>query len=239
MKFLKTTIISAAFALAATSGSAAILTYNGFAGAGGASVSENPSGAPSYSGLAGSFKMGDAGNVLGLGTNFIAFCLDITGTIVSGKDYVINNVNPFQPGRELSALQRQNVEDLFDAAYGGVDVTDSTDAAAFQLALWEAAYETDAGPLSLASGTRIGSGIDIGGRTNGAAITARAQEFLDAIGTWGGSDNYFVNFLDASEDARQDLVTAAPIPVPAAGLLLVTGLGALGAMRRRAKKKAA
>jgi hypothetical protein len=74
----------------------------------------------------------------------------------TGFDYVVNNTNPFQPGRELTALQRQNVETLFQASYASVDVTDNLQAGAFQLALWEAGYETLEGPLSLDFGTREG-----------------------------------------------------------------------------------
>ena len=59
--------------------------------------------------------MKDATNALGLGTDFFAFCLDLAG-IVGDDNYVINNLNPFKPGRVLTALQKSNVERLFDAA---------------------------------------------------------------------------------------------------------------------------
>lgn len=225
---MKNLVLSAALAVGtlagATTASAAVLQYNGLAGNGVVSVSGT---GPDYSGRGGAFKMGDATDALGLGTSFIAFCLDLSGTVRTGYEYVINNVNPFQPGRELTALQRQNVEDLFDASYGSVDVNNNVDGAAFQLALWEAGYETLAGPLSLTTGTRIGS--------SSAAILARANEYLGNMLTWDGSNNYNVNFLDADVDARQDLVMASPVPVPAAGLLMLTGLGGIAALRRRKK----
>ena len=101
--------------------------------------------------------------------------------------------------------------------------------AAFQLALWEAAYETDDQiALSLDDGNRRGTSSNV-------AIKDTADEYLLKLANWDGSKLFQVNFLDAERLTRQDLVMATPVPVPAAGLLLIGGLGALGAMKRRRK----
>lgn len=221
---MKKIILGAILAIGATSASAATLEFNGFAGNSTVSVSGN---GPDYTGGGGAFKMGDATNALGLGSSFIAFCLDLTGTVMTGYDYVVNNVNPFQPGRELSALQRQNVELLFEASYGSVDVNNNIEAGAFQLALWEAGYETATGPLSLTTGTRFGSADTL--------TLAKANEYLNNMASWDGIERFNVNFLDADVDARQDLIMATPVPLPAAGFLLFGALGGLSLMRRRRK----
>lgn len=231
--------------MAAGAASAATLTYEGVGARANVTAKDNtPDAGPDYpdyiNRAAASFRIKDATNALGLGTDFFAFCLDLAGVIASSDNYVINNVNPFQPVRVLQPIQRSNVELLFDAAYADVDATNSTDAAAFQLALWEAGYETASGPLSLTSGNRIGSGST-------AAITARANEFLGRMtGTVG--DLFTVKFLDADRDSSQDLVIAVrnppsgekppTVPVPGAAVLLLGGLGALGALRKRGKAKA-
>lgn len=58
---------------------------------------------------------------------------------------------------------------------------------------------------------------------------------LIAANTFDGNTN-FLTFTDGA-DVRYDLtsVTVAAVPLPAAGMFLVAGLGALGAMKRRKK----
>ncbi|MEB8388435.1 VPLPA-CTERM sorting domain-containing protein [Rhodobacteraceae bacterium KMM 6894] len=227
-KFVLGTALAAGTIAGATTASAATLDYT-LGGYSSVSVSANaPATGPSFTGTAAAFHMTDATDALGLGNNFVAFCLDIVGTIQNNVEYVVNNVNPFQPGRELSALQRSNVENLFNASYGMVDADNNVDAAGFQLALWEAAYETDSGSLSLTSGTRVGSAANV-------FVQAKANSFLASMGTWDGSSKYKVNFLDADVSARQDLVMAAAVPIPAAGLMLLLGLGGIASLRRRKK----
>jgi hypothetical protein len=232
MNSFKTLAAASALALMAAPGSAAILDYHGLDGRSGVTVSGDVGSGPSYTGVGGAFKMGDVGNQLGLGDRFIAFCLDLAGTIQDNYDYVINNVNPFQPGRELSSIQVDNVKRVFNSSYASVDVGSNVQAAAFQLALWDAAYEDTLAGLGLSIGIRSGAGTG----TNAAAVTSLANTFLDNAKNWDGVQRFSINFLDATVDERQDLVMATPVPVPAAGLLLIAGIGAFGIAKRRQRK---
>jgi hypothetical protein len=232
MNIIKTALAAATLSVCAGGASASILGYSIVAKSG-VPVNASFTG-ESYGGVGASFGMTDASNALGLGNSFVAFCLDLAGTIKNNQDYEINNVDPFQTERVLSVYQRGNVEKLFDASYGSVDATDSIQAAAFQIALWETGYQNDDGTgMDLTAGNFTGAGRS----TNAAAVSVLAKTYLDNM--LGVVPNtYNVNFLDATVAARQDLVMATVVPLPAAGLLLVGGMGALGAVRRRAKKVA-
>ncbi len=227
MSLLKTAVAAAALTIAGQmAGASTFLDYQGLAGFGPASVWGD---GPDYSGKGGAFRMHDAADGLGLGNDFIAFCVDLAG-IVGDDHYYINNDAPFDPERKLTDFQKSNVENLFQASYAHVDVYDNIEAAAFQLALWEAAYETDETlALSLDDGNRFGT-------SSNSVIKDKADEYLLKLSNWDGTKRFHVNFLDAETDRRQDLVTATPVPLPAAGLLLIAGLGALGAMKRRASR---
>ena len=113
---------------------------------------------------------------------------------------------------------------MFDANYGSVDLGNSTEAAAFQMALWNALYDVDllvgAGAFSVTSLT--------------AGATAQADAYLLAAASYAGGQRYSMTFLE-SLSGGQNLVTVAPIPLPATALLLVGALGGLGALRRRRK----
>ena len=105
MKIVKASIVALSMSVAASGASAATLGWDGYAGSANVQVNSNPvPGTDVYNGTGGSFKMTDATNAPGLRNSFIVFCLDLVCTIQTGQDYVINNVNPFQTQRVLSAL---------------------------------------------------------------------------------------------------------------------------------------
>jgi hypothetical protein len=226
----------AAVSLSAGASSAAPLGFGGFLGKSTVDVDAPAVGTPpsdgSLRGNAGAFQMNDAGNQLGLGESFIAFCIDLFGTIGS-SDYEIT-ANPFSNKNVMSDFQTDNVAALFNANYGTLDVNDNVQAAAFQLAVWDAAYETEEAGIGVGVGLVQSMGTDA---VDGPSVTALADSFLSAMLGYDGDNIYNVIYLEATRDANQDLVTVqlAPVPVPAGILLMGTALAGFGVMRRRKK----
>lgn len=164
--------------------------------------------------------------------NFTAFCLDIVGNLHLPRGYT-ETVTPFA-AKALTALQRSNVNKLFNTAYATLNIADNAQSAGFQLALWEIVNETS-GTFDAAAGTFYGH-VTI---TNSAAFTA-ANAFLGGLGG-PVTGKYGVHYLqadytysrDGSLRSGQDLVTVSPVPLPAAGWMLIFGIGALAVSRRR------
>ena len=183
---------------------------------------------------AGAFTMTNLANAA---EQFLAFCLDVRAAIQQNGFYTETD-NPFAGGHDISGrvgdLQRlfdtgfQTVFDKIEAA----DVTKNLFAAAFQVAAWEILYEDDPANYDASNGDFA---------ISNANVVTQANSFL---GNLGGTvtQKWDLTFLQKS-DAQgnptvtgQNLVTgspAAPIPLPAAGWLLIGGLGALAALRRR------
>lgn len=159
---------------------------------------------------------------------FNAFCLDIATWLRLPSLYTVTS-SPFASD-PLSALQLSDIGKLFNTAYKGVDLTNATQSAGFQLALWEIVNETAGSPYALGSGNFSAAGS--------AAAASYADSLLAGL-SGAVTQHYRLTFLQSTDPRAadghysQNLVTVSPVPLPAAGLMLMAGLGGLGLMRRR------
>ena len=233
---MKITRLAAATAVAAlmsaSAASALTLTPTGFSG-GSQSVSVT---APTKSGLsAGGFNVTSDGTP----SSLIAFCLDIVSTISFGNSYqYTETATPFtgnSQGSIASAMSR--IQALYDAVYdNSVATASSLTSAGFQLALWNAVYDDDW------TVTNDGAAGNDFYATAGGGIIGQANTYLTAASAYVGGQKWDLTYLEGnptnSQGAHpQNLVTAAPapVPLPAAGLMLLGALGGLVGLRRRRK----
>lgn len=155
--------------------------------------------------------------------DFVAFCVELTQFLNLPQSVTVSP-SPFSAAKTASILK------MFDGAMMGatMEATFNTaiKAAGFQLALWEVVYETGAS-YDLTAGSFTGFGTSA---TNGAAVDAQAASYLSGI---AGGDENDVTARWLLNPNQQDLVTVAPVPLPAAGLLLALGIAGLGFAGRR------
>ena len=120
----------------------------------------------------------------------------------------------------LTTTQIGNVQTLFDMAFGSLTLTSNAQSAGFQLALWEIIYETT-GTLSVGNGNFTASG-------NTGAVNFANTLLGNLVSAGPVTQVYNLTFLESQNG--QDLVTASPVPLPAAGLLLLAALGIYGVL---------
>ncbi len=157
--------------------------------------------------------------------DFIAFCFELSQTLRDGRSY------DYAP-TVLSESVRDNVDRLFSSAYELV--TDGLTAAGFQVALWEVVEDTSTG-FDLASGSF--SARDV--RSSSGSVVNTAQGFLDGL-SGAPMGLYEIDYLVSSRS--QDLITAqpvpTPVPLPAGGLLLISGFAGIAGLKRLKKRAA-
>lgn len=222
---MKTLALASLLAFAPLTSWAATLIYNGGTASGTATITTAPvapvGGFRSYGAYG--FNMTDT-TPGGLGS-FVAWCLDITHWLSSGPTtYTVTNT-PFGTSYGLSAAEMGRVQSVFDANYLTLNKSNNVQAAGFQVALWNAIYDTDwsstgGGLFSVAAG----------------AVANKANAFLANAQGFSGPRVYSLTFLESA--ASQNLVTAKPIPVPAAGFLLIGAMGAFVIAGRRKRATA-
>ncbi len=162
--------------------------------------------------------------------NFVAFCLDVFNNLTNPPgEYEVTSTPFVSTGSPGDISDRiGDVEKLFNTAYAGVDLSDDNQSAGFQLALWEVVFEDTTG---LFTGFDLADGaFTVSTDTN---VFNTAKGYLDNI-DGPNTGSYQLTYLQSTQGG-QNLVTMAPIPLPAGGVLLLGALGGLAVARRRRK----
>jgi hypothetical protein len=165
--------------------------------------------------------------------SFIAWCLDISHYLMrsgASQDY-IQVVTPYSNSYAPTDAALYRVQSVFDANYGTLDASVSNQAAAFQLALWEAAYEADGNAMSISDGAF---------QVDSKDSTALANTFLANGAAYTGQKRWEMSFFEVDgfganrgANTGQNIVSVAAVPLPAAGFLLLAALFGGFAVSRR------
>lgn len=203
-------------------------TYSGIFGSGGnEAVTIVNTGTPNLSQRvrAGGFRVTDATNNFDL----IAWCVDIANALKLPSLYGVTS-EPFSNTFDFTSDIKNNIESLFETAYLDLDLADNSQSAGFQLALWEIVFETS-------------DTLDVG---NGTFSTVASMDTVSAangfLANLGGpvTQSYQLNYYESlgyknGKKYSQNLVSVTPVPLPAAGFLLVGGLAGLYFSGKRRK----
>lgn len=213
-KLLAAVAVTGVFAVSAASAATLNVTYQDSTVFGTPNLSKTVNITSSgYTGgaQAGQFRLSGSG---GFG-NFLAFCVDLAKFMSSGNSYSTSS------GSAFGATVDGYIDRLFTSAYASVDT--AVEGAAFQLALWEIITDTGSA-YSLTSG-----GFKA---TAGSAVTAQANSYLAGL-AGASTGGYTITYLNSG--TSQNLVTVAPVPLPAALGMLGLGVASLFGLRRRKK----
>ena len=172
----------------------------------------------------GTVSAGGFATILNGSPSFVTYCVDLYQHISFGtlySDYTApGSTHVFANNRAYADLGR---------LYANAGVVDtSIEEAAFQIAVWEIAYEKTGTAYNLASGAASFAG---GSAASSGALTL-ASTWLTNLAAGGPSIGVLESRL------HQDVIYAQPVPEPEVVLLMAAGLlGVSAAARRKAKAK--
>ena len=224
------TLIATTMVCGAAQAQAVTLDFLGFANG---SQSVNYALSAPNTPVSGFTQAGGFSAVLNGGPTFTTYCIDLYESI-RFSDAAYTNYNLVDGSLHAFANSRadQDIGKLFSA---GHVVNNATTQAAFQIAVWELAYETS-------SLYDLGSGAArfFGGTAASSGALTLASSWLASLGSV--TNTVDVQTLESIDTLRvaghQDQVFAAPIPEPSTYALLAGGLMAVGFMARRRAPRA-
>lgn len=181
--------------------------------------------------------------------DFVAWCIDLFvpvrngGSSSSSREIMTADVSMTSPSA-LDPVRLGLVGDFFEAVFDPADIMSSRyKAGGFQLALWEILYED----TFRGDGFSLSTGDFQQVQHNYEYWHSGTHEDQQKARDWGNTFlamwddparfSYDFTYLTdvADSDPSQSLITPnpSPIPLPAPALLLLGGIGALAAMKRR------
>jgi hypothetical protein len=164
-------------------------------------------------------------------SNFVSYCVELTQSfylpsgnmsgynVLAASDYTEWN-NAHGNGRTAAATGQRLGQLLSYAASSGI-VQTAAQSTSLQLAIWNVIYDTD---------NTVNGGLFQ--EKSGASYDAYANQLLADSASWSGMLDVYV----LQNDQKQDFVLTRNVPEPASLALVMLGLGAVGAARRRARK---
>lgn len=159
------------------------------------------------------------------GASFTSYCIDLYEYISFGPTYSDYTLTA---GASHVFANRNAATDIGKLYAEGNAVNSSIRQAAFQIAIWEIAYETG-GTYDLGTGSAKFAG---GTAASSGALTL-ASSWLGALATTTNT-SYAVSTLDSiGHPGHQDQVFAAPVPEPSTYVMMATGLLGMGFVARR------
>lgn len=174
---------------------------------------------------------------LSVGDSLSTFC---TQLVQQASSPTVFNVAPVedapQPGAGMGALRASYLGALY-ASFHDVALDSNTNAAAFQLAIWEIVHEDESTVASenfdVTSGDFRAEGGNVFNVASGEAMSA-----VDLANAWLNSlsnniDPHGQMFALTNESAQDQLIIVNIIPLPAPMLLAGLGLLAVPVLRRR------
>lgn len=226
MTYAKTALLAGAFSLVAGGAMATTATFDfqDFA-SGSTTVDYSAKGSDfskSGSALAGAFEF--LNESVSPAETFIAWCIDILTNLNAGDVLYETNVSI------LGAAELGRLQNLFDANYEGDTAANGVNSAAFQVAVWNSIYDTDADAGAFGSAT---AGFKL---TGPSSVISKANEYLLAAAGYAGPQRWVIAQHRDVTPKSQDLITVSAIPAPLGALLIgtaVLGAAAVSARRRR------